>query len=156
MQRSMVRKRKSNFNWRLSLSATMTGAPPSPQLFFETANAFQRTEALKTAIELELFTAIAEGKQTAEDIGARCKASARGTRILCDFLVVHGLLTKHANRYALTPDSAVFLDKHSKAYVGGALRFLLLPSAVEGYKHLTRSEERRVGKECRSRWSPYH
>src|SRR5688572_16691908 len=23
-------------------------------------------------------------------------------------------------------------------------------------RHLTRSEERRVGKECRSRWSPYH
>src|SRR3712207_1032094 len=24
------------------------------------------------------------------------------------------------------------------------------------YVHLNRSEERRVGKECRSRWSPYH
>ena len=24
------------------------------------------------------------------------------------------------------------------------------------FKKLTRSEERRVGKECRSRWSPYH
>ena len=24
------------------------------------------------------------------------------------------------------------------------------------YTVLTRSEERRVGKECRSRWSPYH
>ena len=24
------------------------------------------------------------------------------------------------------------------------------------YKDSTRSEERRVGKECRSRWSPYH
>ena len=23
-------------------------------------------------------------------------------------------------------------------------------------KEVTRSEERRVGKECRSRWSPYH
>src|SRR2546425_7674937 len=23
-------------------------------------------------------------------------------------------------------------------------------------KHMERSEERRVGKECRSRWSPYH
>src|SRR3989449_10547097 len=137
MQRSMVRKRNQTSIGGFPLSATMTGAPPSPQLFFEAANAFQRTEALKTAIELELFTAIAEGKQTAEDIGARCKASARGTRILWDFLVVHGLLTKHANRYALTPDSAVFPDKHSKAYVGGALRFLLLPSAVEGYKHLT-------------------
>ena len=27
---------------------------------------------------------------------------------------------------------------------------------VEGAVPLTRSEERRVGKECRSRWSPYH
>ena len=25
-----------------------------------------------------------------------------------------------------------------------------------GFAVLTRSEERRVGKECRSRWSPYH
>ena len=25
-----------------------------------------------------------------------------------------------------------------------------------GLGSLTRSEERRVGKECRSRWSPYH
>ena len=24
------------------------------------------------------------------------------------------------------------------------------------YSDVTRSEERRVGKECRSRWSPYH
>ena len=24
------------------------------------------------------------------------------------------------------------------------------------FKTITRSEERRVGKECRSRWSPYH
>ena len=27
---------------------------------------------------------------------------------------------------------------------------------MEGYAHRLRSEERRVGKECRSRWSPYH
>ena len=26
----------------------------------------------------------------------------------------------------------------------------------DGYAMLPRSEERRVGKECRSRWSPYH
>src|SRR2546425_2105878 len=25
-----------------------------------------------------------------------------------------------------------------------------------GFLHVHRSEERRVGKECRSRWSPYH
>ena len=27
---------------------------------------------------------------------------------------------------------------------------------IENYKAGLRSEERRVGKECRSRWSPYH
>src|SRR5260370_22279748 len=27
---------------------------------------------------------------------------------------------------------------------------------IEGFGAITRSEERRVGKECRSRWSPYH
>src|SRR5271170_2426804 len=32
---------------------------------------------------------------------------------------------------------------------------LLLDVEVK-YKRLSRSEERRVGKECRSRWSPYH
>src|SRR5262250_3597946 len=39
---------------------------------------------------------------------------------------------------------------------------LLPPAAPEGHTRrgedlrLKRSEERRVGKECRSRWSPYH
>ena len=32
------------------------------------------------------------------------------------------------------------------------LRYLI----EHGYADLPRSEERRVGKECRSRWSPYH
>ena len=31
---------------------------PSPQLFFQTINAYQRSEALKAAIELEVFTAV--------------------------------------------------------------------------------------------------
>ena len=30
------------------------------------------------------------------------------------------------------------------------------PSLQVFYDLVTRSEERRVGKECRSRWSPYH
>ena len=29
-------------------------------------------------------------------------------------------------------------------------------TSESGLHHLVRSEERRVGKECRSRWSPYH
>src|SRR5256885_8534854 len=33
---------------------------------------------------------------------------------------------------------------------------LLMDEPTEGLAPLLRSEERRVGKECRSRWSPYH
>ncbi len=119
------------------MSGTQVGPPPSPQLFFETANAFQKTEALRTAIDLGLFTVIAEGKQTADDIASACKASVRGTRILCDFLVVNGFLTKDGKRYGLTRDSAVFLDLRSPSYLGGAVRFLNLPRTMEAYQHLT-------------------
>ena len=108
------------------------GTPPSPQLFFETVNAFHKTEALKAAIQLEIFTAIGEGNQTAAGIARRCQAAERGTRILCDALVIMGFLKKDASSYSLTQDSAVFLDRKSPAYLGTAIQFLGAPQAVEG------------------------
>lgn len=109
---------------------------PTPQLFFQTINAYQRTEALKAAIELEVFTAIGEGKTAIAEIAERCGASERGIRILCDFLCVLGFLTKDRERYNLTPDSAAFLDKRSPAYLGGSLEFLLSPMLTDGFKDL--------------------
>ncbi len=108
---------------------------PSPQLFFQTINAYQRTEALKAAIELEIFTAIAEGNKTAAEIGKRCAASERGTRILCDFLCILGFLNKEENRYSLTQDSAIFLDKRSPAYLGGITDFIVTPELVDAFKN---------------------
>jgi 2-polyprenyl-3-methyl-5-hydroxy-6-metoxy-1,4-benzoquinol methylase len=118
------------------LSGIQAGAPPSPQLFFEAVSAFQQTEALKAAIQLEVFTAIGEGNQTAETIGRRCQASERGMRILCDTLAVIGFVRKDGVRYRLTEDSAAFLDQRSPAYLGGAIGFLLAPPAVEGFREL--------------------
>jgi hypothetical protein len=109
---------------------------PSPEYFFASANAYQRTAALKAAVELELFTAVAEGNRDARSIAARCEASERGARILCDFLVVNGFLTKDGGGYGLTQDSAVFLDKRSPAYMGGALEFLLAPTLLAGFEDL--------------------
>jgi hypothetical protein len=37
-----------------------TPGPPSRQLFFDTVNAYQRTAAIKGAIELDFFTAMAD------------------------------------------------------------------------------------------------
>jgi SAM-dependent methyltransferase len=113
------------------------GAPPSPQLFFETVTAFHETAALKTAIELEVFTAIGEGNQTATTIARRCQTSERGMRILCDALVIIGFLKKDSSNYSLTRDSAIFLDRKSPAYVGGSIQFLLSPPSLEGFRELT-------------------
>lgn len=106
---------------------------PSPQHFFDTINAFQKSAALKGAIDLDLFTAIAEGNHTSESIALRCQASQRGTRILCDFLTVNGFLNKSGDQYQLTQDSAVFLNRHSPAYMGGAVGFLMHPSHMDRY-----------------------
>ena len=39
--------------------------------------------------------------------------------------------------------------------LSGAIAYGIVPGVI-GYDLIYRSEERRVGKECRSRWSPYH
>lgn len=117
--------------------STQTAQQPTPQLFFQTVNAYQRTEALKAAIELEVFTAIGEGKTTNPEIAERCNASERGIRILCDFLCIMGFLTKNGNRYQLTPDTATFLDKRSPAYLGSAIDFMLTPMLVDNFKNFS-------------------
>jgi ubiquinone/menaquinone biosynthesis C-methylase UbiE len=110
--------------------------PPSPERFFETVNAYQRPAALKAAIELDLFTALGEGPKTAAELATQSGASERGVRILCDYLVIMGFLTKEDGRYHLTQDSAVFLDRRSPAYMGGTLEFLLAPTLISGFDDL--------------------
>jgi len=97
---------------------------PSPALFFQTARAYQGTAAIKAAINLDVFRAIGEGATTAGEIGRRCGAAERGTRILCDFLVILGFLTKDSGNYALTADSAAFLDPRSPMCIAAAATFL--------------------------------
>jgi len=114
-----------------------TGRPPSPALLFDTFNAYQRTQAIKTAIELEVFTAIAEGNTTPKSIATKCGASERGMRILCDFLTISGFLIKEHHNYSLTPDSAMFLDRRSPAYMGTVSQFILSAHITDNFDRLT-------------------
>lgn len=116
---------------------TAQAQQPTPALFFETITAYQRTEAIKAAVELDVFTAIGEGNETASKIALRCDASERGTRILCDYLTMIGFLTKDGNSYGLTQDSAVFLDRRSPAYMGSTIEFLVSDHIMTGFRHLT-------------------
>lgn len=111
-------------------------AEPSPLLFFDTVSAYQRTAVIKAAIELDLFTHISEGKATVQELAQKCEAAERGVRILCDYLVTLGFLTKEDGGYALTQDSAMFLNRRSPAYVGGVTEFLLSPTLTDGFKNV--------------------
>lgn len=117
----------------LTVGHAPQGQPPSPELFFRTANAYQQSAALKGAVELNLFTKIAEGHSTADSLAQACGATERGVRILCDYLCVLGFLTKAHEHYGLTPDSAPFLNRHSPAYMGGTLDFLLSPHVTANF-----------------------
>ena len=62
------------------------------------------------------------------------------------------LFGKMAEKVLVTPEHFVLVT-----VVGGILLIMaVLLSGIPVMRLKPRSEERRVGKECRSRWSPYH
>src|SRR5216110_515705 len=114
-----------------------TEAMLGPSAVFQALAAYQETEALRAAIEIDLFTAVGAGAATAKEIAARCNASERGVRILADYLVVNGFLTKDAGRYALAPVAAMFLDRSSSGCIASAIHFIASPHVMRGFAQLT-------------------
>jgi ubiquinone/menaquinone biosynthesis C-methylase UbiE len=112
-------------------------AMPSAEIVFDTLFAYQRSAALKSAIDLDVFTAIDGGARTASAIAKGCGASERGVRMLCDYLGTIGLLTKSGDAYQLSPEAAAFLSTKSPAYLGTTARFLLRPEMKHNFEGLT-------------------
>ncbi len=110
---------------------------PNPGLVFETMNAFQRTAALRAAVDLELFSALGEGCSSVEELAIRCKSTPRGIRILCDFLTIIGIIEKDGEIYRHSPTSAAFLDPKSPACIAATVRFLNNTKIMEPYNNLT-------------------
>jgi len=106
------------------MASTPNSGRPSPEHIFRTLNAHQQTAALKTGIELDLFTVIDEGNHRAEEIATKLQASPRGVRILCDYLTIQGFLKKDEGRYTLSEDGALFLSRRSPHYMGTIAQFL--------------------------------
>ena len=80
------------------------------------------------------------------------KAAAKTFRVVADTFPA-GTLSGAPKHKALQ-----LIDRYEKTkrnFYGGAIGYLDFDG---NFNHaiIIRSEERRVGKECRSRWSPYH
>jgi SAM-dependent methyltransferase len=109
---------------------------PNPERIFNTMIAFQESEALKAAIELDIFTAIAAGANTPASLAAKTGAAERGVRILCDYLTIKQFLRKEGDRYALMQDSAIFLNRHSPACLASMIDFLASPWSKKNFGSL--------------------
>jgi 2-polyprenyl-3-methyl-5-hydroxy-6-metoxy-1,4-benzoquinol methylase len=117
-------------------------APPSPMAIFDAIHGYQRTAALKGALALDLFSAVASGATTVEDLAARCQASPRGVRILADYLTVVGFLAKQDGHYRLPPVAAAFLDRRSPTYLGSVAEFLAAPEEIALYDDMAATVRR--------------
>ena len=119
--------------------STAAAPRPSPEKIFDALTRYQQTFALKAGIEVDLFTAIAEGANEPAALAKRTQSAERGVRILADYLTIQGFLTKENGKYALTPDSVVFLDKRSPAYLGAMAEFLVSDQNLDNIQILTKS-----------------
>jgi ubiquinone/menaquinone biosynthesis C-methylase UbiE len=125
-------------------SVTLDPAPLMQMSF-----SYAASRILSTAVQLDVFSKIAAGAQTAAEIARATNASERGTRMLLDALRGFELLAKHKDAYALSPMAAKFLVRDSPDYVGAMLED---DSHWEGWSKL--AEAVRTGKPMHAVFDP--
>lgn len=118
------------------MNSVAQSSRPTPERIFQSLGAYQVSAAMKAAIDLDVFSAIAGGADTTPAIASRCEISERGARILCDYLTVHEFLIKAGDRYSLAPDAAMFLDRKSPACIGSCANFMASPFLQDEFRHL--------------------
>jgi SAM-dependent methyltransferase len=99
----------------------MTSAPLTPQGILQLGLGFWASKTLLSAVELGLFSELASGPKTAEQLRARLGLHQRSARDFLDALVSLHMLDRTADRYANTPETDFFLDRAKPSYAGGLL-----------------------------------
>ena len=83
--------------------------------------AFWGSKTLLSAVELGVFTQLADGPLDAETLRQRLGLHPRSAQDFFDALVALGVLERHDDRYANTPEADRFLDRRKPSYIGGML-----------------------------------
>ncbi|MGV4924078.1 methyltransferase [Streptomyces sp. BHT-5-2] len=100
-----------------SASTATVGKDPLPVL--ELAMAFYGSRALMSALELGVFTALAEGAVDRTVLEEKLGLHSRTSRDFLDSLVALGLLTREGGEYANSALAQRFLVRGTDPYVGG-------------------------------------
>lgn len=113
---------------------------PNPQRIMELSWGFTPARALSSAVELGLFTQIADGKTSLAALQRGTRASRRGLAMLLNVLVAVGLVTRKGTeenaRYHLAPDADTFLVEGRSGYLGDFIR-LHLGELNRNWEHLS-------------------
>jgi hypothetical protein len=90
----------------------------SAQPILDAAWSFAVTRVLATAVELDVFTWIARGQTTVDDLARTTSCPARGLAMLLNALTALKYLEARGCHYGLPPVSAAYLTKTSPHYIG--------------------------------------
>jgi hypothetical protein len=99
----------------------MTGKHPRTDRLFEIGSAYRQAKVLLSAVELGVFSALANGPRDASDLASRVQIHSRAARDFFDALVAMGLLTRDdTGRYRNTDESDRYLDQAKPTYLGAS------------------------------------
>jgi hypothetical protein len=95
-----------------------------PDAIFEVAMGFMASKHLFVANELGLFSALAEGSATLEQLAERIGVPQRTLRIIADAMVALGFVERDAGVYRNGAAADAFLSGRGAMNLGPALRFM--------------------------------
>lgn len=81
----------------------------TPEAIVDIAIGFMGARQLFAASRIGLFSAIADGASTVDELASATGVAARQVRILADSMAAQGLLEREAGRYGLRADAAAYL-----------------------------------------------
>ena len=93
----------------------------TPEKIMQLGMAFWGSKTLLSAVELEVFTALAQSPLDAEKLRERLGLHPRSARDFFDALVSLGMLDRKEGLYTNTSETDLFLDKAKPSYIGGFL-----------------------------------
>ncbi len=93
----------------------------TPDRIMQLGFAYWGSKTLLSAVELGVFTELAQGPLDAETLRQRLGLHPRSARDFFDALVALGMLERHDGQYANTPETDLYLDRAKPSYSGGFL-----------------------------------
>lgn len=93
----------------------------TPDRILQLGLGFWGPKAFLSAIELGVFTALAQAPADLATLTQRLELHPRSARDFFDTLVALGMLERNGERYANTPETDFFLDRKKPSYMGGML-----------------------------------